>query len=68
MLGQRHPFTKYLYEQDGEGNVLVSDDSRSGLFRPDGSWISGEIFEADPQMCVWIAGPKVKHHRLQKSD
>jgi hypothetical protein len=68
MLGQRHPFSQHMYEQDGNGNVLVSDGDRSGLFRADGSWISGEIFEADPQMCGWIAGPKVKHHRLQKSD
>ena len=68
MLGQIHPFTKALYEKDGHGHVLVTLGDRSGLFRADGSWIEGEIFEADPQFCNWIAGPKVKHHRLQITD
>lgn len=65
MLGLRHPFTRALYEQDGHGNVRVSLDGKVGLFRPDGTWIEGDIYEADPQLCGWIAGPKVAHHRLQ---
>ncbi len=64
MLGMVHPFSKALYEQDGNGNVRVTLGDTVGLFRGDGSWIEGEIFEADPQMCGWIAGPKVVHHRL----
>ena len=64
MLGMVHPFSKALYEQDGNGNVRVILGSQTGLFRGDGSWIEGEMFEADPQMCGWIAGPKVVHHRL----
>jgi hypothetical protein len=65
MHGQYHPFSGALYERDESGNVLVTRDDRRGLFRADGSWIEGELFEADPQMCNWIAGPKVRHHRLQ---
>jgi len=66
MLGQYHPFSGALYERDDAGNVLVTTrDARRGLFRADGSWIEGDVFEADPQMCNWIAGPKVRHHRLQ---
>jgi len=65
MHGQYHPFSGALYERDDSGNVLVTRDERRGLFHADGSWIEGEIFEADPQMCNWIAGPKVRHHRLQ---
>lgn len=65
MLGMRHPFTRALYEQDGEGNVLVTLDGRQGRFRPDGTWIEGEIFEADPQLCGWVGGPKVAHHRIR---
>lgn len=67
MLGLRHPFTRALYEQDGHGNVRVSCDGKAGLFRPDGTWIEGDIFEADPHLCGWIAGPKVAHHRLQRT-
>jgi hypothetical protein len=63
----RHPFSGALYEQDGSGNVRVTLDGKVGLFRSDGTWIEGEIFEADPQLCGWVAGPKVAHHRIQRS-
>ena len=66
MLGLKHPFTRALYEQDGEGNVRVTHNGRVGVFRVDGTWIEGDIFEADPQMCGWIGGPKVAHHRIQR--
>jgi len=67
MLGLRHPFTLATYEQDGHGHIrVVTPDGRSGLFGPDGSWLEGEVFEADPQLCGWIAGPKVAHHRIQR--
>jgi hypothetical protein len=65
MLGQRHPFSGALYERDHDGRVVVRYDGKSGVFRADGSWVEGEIYEADPQMCNWIAGPKVRHHRFQ---
>jgi hypothetical protein len=67
VLGMRHPFSKALYEQDGHGNVRVTLNGKSGLFRPDGAWIEGDIYEADPQLCGWIGGPKVAHHRIQRS-
>ena len=67
MLGIRHPFSGALYEQDGNGNVRVALDGKHGLFRPDGSWIEGDLFEADPQMCGWVSGPKVSHHRIQRT-
>ena len=64
MNGLTHPFSGATYEQDGEGNVLVTHKGRTGLFRRNGSWISGEIEEADPQLCNWIAGPMVGNHRI----
>lgn len=67
MLGMRHPFTRALYEQDGNGNVRVSKDGKSGLFTSSGEWLDGEIFEADPQLCGWVGGPKVAHHRIARS-
>lgn len=66
MLGQIHPFSKALYEQDGNGNVLVTLDGKHGLFTRRGVWLEGEIFEADPQLCNWIGGPKMAHHRITK--
>jgi hypothetical protein len=51
MKGIIHPFTKALYEQDGTGNVR-SPITRSGIFGTDGRWISGELRECDPQLCI----------------
>jgi hypothetical protein len=65
MLGQKHPFGKAVYEQDGNGRVRVTEGDRTGVFEANGTWVEGDVYFADPQMCNWIAGPKVKHHRLQ---
>jgi hypothetical protein len=68
MLGLKHPFSRALYEQDGHGNVKVTTtDGRVGVFAGNGVHLSGEVYEADPQLCGWIAGPKVAHHRIQSN-
>ena len=67
MKGLRHPFTGALYEPDGEGIVLITDGDRQGRFRSDGSWISGALRECDPQLCGWVAGPRVAHHRIAEA-
>ncbi len=68
MLGIRHTFSHALYEQDGHGNVLVTDGDRSGVFTGEGRWVSGELRECDPQMCNWIAGPIAPNHRMHEAD
>lgn len=73
MKGIRHPFTGALHEQDGSGNVRVTKQDRAagrevvGVFTPGGRWISGELEEADPQLCGWVAGPVFGNHRLSTS-
>lgn len=64
MNGLIHPFSKALYEQDGSGLVKVTSGSRTGLFRSTGEYVSGELEEADPQLCGWVAGPVFGNHRL----
>lgn len=64
MKGIVHPLTGALYERDGEGAILVTAGDRQGRFQPDGSWIDGELRECDPQLCGWVAGPQVAHHRI----
>jgi hypothetical protein len=62
MWGQRHPFTNALYEHDGEGVVRVTTtDGRTGRYRRDGSFVDGDQFDVDPQMCGWIGGPRAQH-------
>jgi hypothetical protein len=66
----KHPLSGYVYEQDGHGHVLVStSDGRAGVFRPDGTWVSGDLRTCDPQLCGWIGGPQMlsRHAAAVKS-
>ena len=64
MRGIIHPFTKALYEQDGEGHIRVSDGDRWGIFSTKGEWIEGDLRECDPQLCGWVGGPQIANHRV----
>lgn len=64
MLGLRHPFTRALYELDVQGNVIVHDGDRWGRFTPHGRWIEGDLREADPHLCGWVAGKQIANHRM----
>lgn len=59
-----HPFSKALYEPDGDGNIRVTRQNLVGIFGADGRWIAGELRECDPQMCGWVAGPHVPSQRI----
>jgi hypothetical protein len=56
--GIRHPFNGALYEKDASGHIHVTHCERSGLYRGDGSWVSGDRMDVDPQLCVWLNGPR----------
>jgi len=56
---RRHPLSGAVYEVTEDGLIRVVDDNGSGLFRADGTWVSGEVTVADPQLCGWLAGPQV---------
>jgi hypothetical protein len=51
-----HPFDPdSLYELMEDGNIRLTNGGREGIFSPAGVHISGEIREADPQICVWVS-------------
>jgi len=52
----RHPLSGALYDLTDSGDIQVSKDGRTGLFTSHGKWIEGEIRQADPHLCLWIAG------------
>jgi hypothetical protein len=60
MRQRRHALSGALYDVRDDGNVEVtSRDGESGIFTPDGEWISGELRHADPHLCGWLAGPQL---------
>jgi hypothetical protein len=56
MRSIRHPLSGALYDLQTDGTVRVEKDGKSGTFRADGSYLSGDIYSADPQMCGWVGG------------
>jgi hypothetical protein len=65
VYGVMHPFSKAVYEVDDSGAVLITTtDGRVGRYRRDGSWLDGDVFDVDPQLCNWVGGPRAQH-RLQ---
>lgn len=68
MNGIKHPFSGALYEQDGTGNIRVTDGDKSGTFTILGRHLSGDLLECDPQVCGWVGGPQVANHRVSRAD
>jgi hypothetical protein len=53
----QHPLSGATYDLQGDGNVRVeSRDGRVGVFDARGTWLGGELRQADPHLCLWIAG------------
>jgi len=49
-----HPFNGATYAARDDGTVEVSRDGRIGIFDMFGSWVSGELRTADPELCRWV--------------
>ena len=66
--GIRHPFNpKALYTPDDDGTVRVTMESRWGRFGRDGRYLEGTLFEADPELCLWVSSPRPSgHHRISR--
>ena len=64
MSGVRHPFSGALYERDPDGTVRVALGERTGRFTSDGRWLSGELREADPHLCGWVGGKRMRSARV----
>ena len=64
----RHPLNPNAYYADnGDGTVHVTMGTRWGRFTPSGRYVEGTLFEADPELCVWVAAPRPSsHHRISR--
>jgi hypothetical protein len=56
MRSMRHPLSGAIYDLEADGNVRVEKDGKAGRFRTDGTYLSGDIYAADPHLCQWIGG------------
>jgi hypothetical protein len=71
--GMKHPFSRDLYEREDESDgtpvvKVTTVDGRVGRYRPDGSRIDGARIDVDPQLCVWIGGPRAAHRLSAAAD
>ena len=64
----RHALTHAVYTTRDDGTVEVeSSDGCRGVFQYDGTWVKGELREADPQLLGFIAGPSITVQMPPKS-
>lgn len=68
--GIKHGFSGAMYCYAGPDRVrVVMPDGSVGLFDSIGRWVEGEVYEADPEMCVWIGADRIaSSHRLSKQE
>ncbi len=68
--GIKHGFSGAVYAKCGENRVkVVGRDGTTGIFDGIGQWIEGELYDVDPQMCVWVSAERIAtSHRLSKQD
>ncbi len=64
----RHPLNpNAFYVDNGDGTVRVIMGTRWGRFAPNGRYVEGTLFEADPELCVWVSAPRPSsHHRISR--
>ena len=64
----RHPLNpNACYADNGDGTVYVTMGTRWGRFTPSGRYVEGTLFEADPELCVWVSAPRPSsHHRISR--
>jgi hypothetical protein len=56
MRRRRHPLSGAMYVVGDDGFVHVDLGDKHGVFTADGDWVSGELHQADPHLCGWLAG------------
>lgn len=64
----KHPLSGALYDLTPDGTIHVTKDDRSGLFTEHGVWLGGEIRQADPHLCLWIAGKQLPNRFQQAAE
>jgi len=62
----RHPLSGGTYDLQEDGTIRVVDrDGRVGVFDKTGTWLSGDVRQADPHLCLWIGGKELPNRFQQ---
>jgi hypothetical protein len=62
----RHPLSGATYDLLTTGEVqVVSRDQLAGVFDKHGHWLSGDLKQADPHLCLWIGGKELPNRFQQ---
>lgn len=64
----KHPLSGALYDLTADGAIEVTKNGRRGLFNDQGIWLEGEIRQADPHLCLWIAGKQLPNRFQQAAE
>jgi hypothetical protein len=61
MRSIRHPLSGAIYDLTSEGTIKVTaSDGKSGIFTANGTYVSGDLYFADPHLCGWIGGRELR--------
>jgi len=61
----KHPLSGAMYDLTEDGTIRVDKNGVSGFFSPQGVWLHGELRQADPHLCLWIAGRQLPNRFQQ---
>ena len=65
----KHPLSGATYDLTEDGAIrVVTRDGHTGYFDRNGVWLSGEVRQADPHLCVWIGGKELPNRFQQAAN
>lgn len=64
----KHPMSGALYDLTDDGTIEVSKNGATGRFTAHGVWLDGDIKQADPHLCLWIAGKQLPNRFQQAAE
>ena len=64
----KHPMSGALYDLTEDGTIEVSKNGATGRVTAHGGWLDGDIKQADPHLCLWIAGKQLPNRFQQAAE
>jgi hypothetical protein len=64
----KHPLSGATYDLTTDGTIEVTKNGKRGVFTAHGVWLEGELRQADPHLCLWIAGKQLPNRFQQAAE